>query len=417
MNGRIYIVGAGLAGLSAAVALAERGAQVELIEAAGQAGGRCRSYFDPTLGMTIDNGNHFVLSGNHAVMSYLRSIGALHALIGPDHARTSFADLNSGERWTIAPNDSAIPLWLFDKSKRVPDTRPADYLQLVKLLSATPEHAIGDVLSCKGVLWERLLRPFFLGALNTQPEEASAALAARLVRETLAKGGHAYRTRIAHPTLAAAFVEPAIVRLRNAGVHVRLSTRLKRVLFDNGRAATLEFPDGAQPLNASDRVILATPPWITGELLPDTPVPDAFSAIVNAHFKMLPPANAPGMLGLIGGTAEWVFAFSDRISVTVSGADRLIDMGRDELASLLWRDVAKAYALPNELPPWQIVKEKRATFAATPAQVKKRPKAETRWRNVVLAGDWTDTGLPATIEGAIRSGQKAARLALAGSAA
>ena len=115
------------------------------------------------------------------------------------------------------------------------------------------------------------------------------------------------------------------------------------------------------------------------------------------------------MLGVLGGTAEWVFAHEDRISVTVSAADRLVDTPAEELAALLWRDVAAAYELPIEpMPPCQIVKEKRATFAATPAQDSRRPGATTRWANLVLAGDWTQTGLPATIEGAIRSGFSAA---------
>ena len=97
----------------------------------------------------------------------------------------------------------------------------------------------------------------------------------------------------------------------------------------------------------------------------------------------------------------------------MSNADRLIERERDELAALLWRDVASAYHLPAALPPWQIVKEKRATFAATQAEEAKRPGARTRWRNLFLAGDWTATGLPATIEGAVRSGRLAAELALA----
>jgi uncharacterized protein with NAD-binding domain and iron-sulfur cluster len=110
--------------------------------------------------------------------------------------------------------------------------------------------------------------------------------------------------------------------------------------------------------------------------------------------------------------AEWVFAFSDRLSVTVSGADRLVDRDREELARILWKDVAAVHGLSDALPPWQIVKEKRATFAATPEQDARRPHARTAFANLVLAGDWTQTGLPATIEGALRSGATAAAVVL-----
>jgi hydroxysqualene dehydroxylase len=412
-DGTAYVIGAGLAGLSAAVALADKDLRVEVSESAGQAGGRCRSYFDATLGMTIDNGNHLVLSGNASTMHYLRSVGARNALVGPDTADATFADLATGKRWTIRPSDGPIPYWLFDPAKRVPGTGTLDYLELGRLLIANGDKTVGEVLSCKGPLWKRLLEPFFLAALNTKPETGSAALAAQLVRETFAKGGRAFRPRIAHPTLAAAFIEPALKHLSDRGARVRLGERLKTIVREGDRAVALEIADRTQLLSPGDIVVLATPPWVTGELLPEVSVPDEFSAIVNAHFKIAPKADTPGMLGLIGGTAEWVFAFSDRMSVTVSGADRIVDMGREELARLLWADVAKAHGLAEALPPWQIVKEKRATFAATPAQVKKRPQAKSRWKNLILAGDWTDTGLPATIEGAIRSGHKAAELAFA----
>ena len=118
------------------------------------------------------------------------------------------------------------------------------------------------------------------------------------------------------------------------------------------------------------------------------------------------------MLGVIGGTAEWIFAFADRISVTVSAADAIVDQEREALAALLWRDVAGPTTSPAALPPWQIVKEKRATFAATPEQAASGPRARPSWRNLLLAGDWIDTGLPATIESAVRSGQKRGALAL-----
>jgi len=139
-------------------------------------------------------------------------------------------------------------------------------------------------------------------------------------------------------------------------------------------------------------------------------VPTEFRAIVNAHFRVAPPAGQPPILGVLNGTLEWLFAFPGRLSVTISAGDRLIDTPREELAKTIWAEVASITALPAALPPWQIVRERRATFAATPAQDAKRPHAETAWRNLVLAGDWTNTGLPATIESAIRSGNRAAEL-------
>jgi hypothetical protein len=154
------------------------------------------------------------------------------------------------------------------------------------------------------------------------------------------------------------------------------------------------------------------PPWAAKELLPEIVAPTEFRSIVNAHFKIAPPGDLPPMLGVIGGTVQWIFPFPDRISITVSSADAIVERDREELARLFWSDVSKVLNMSAALPPWQVVKERRATFAATPAQVALRPKTVTRWSNLLLAGDWTDTGLPATLEGAIRSGQKAARLAL-----
>ena len=408
----VYVVGGGLAGLSAAVLLAEKGVPVELIEGAPQAGGRCRSYFDPVLEQVIDNGNHLLLSGNHGVRSYLRTIGAESTLAGPNRAEFDFTDVRSGARWKIRPNESALAWWLFSPSRRVPGTRPADYLALVRLLLAGPDKRIGDVIACRGALWDRLLRPFLLAVLNTEPEIASAALAGAVIRESLAKGGHAYHPRIAHPTLAAAFVEPALEYLESKDVNVRLSQRVRAITSDDSGARVLRLPDSELALDRDDSVILAVPPWVASELVPGLVAPTAFCSIVNAHFRMQPPTGTPLMTGVIGGTAEWIFAFPDRISITVSAADAIVDKDREELARLFWSDVARAFDLPSSLPTWQIVKERRATFAATPEQTARRPKALTRWPNLLLAGDWTETGLPATIEGAIRSGHKAAQLAL-----
>jgi len=408
----VFVVGAGLAGLSAAVLLAEKGAHVELIEGAPQAGGRCRSYFDPVLEQVIDNGNHLVLSGNQGVYAYLRTVGAEASLAGPGRAEFDFADVRTGARWKIRPNESALAWWLLSPSRRVPDTVPSDYLALARLVMAGSEKRIGEVIACSGALWDRLLRPFLLAVLNTEPKIASASHAGAVIRESLAKGGRAYRPRIAYPNLAAAFVEPALEYLKRKGATIRLSQRVRAITFDDSSARALLLPDSELPLASGDTVILAVPPWVASEMVPGTLAPTQFCAIVNAHFRANPPAGTPLMTGVIGGTAEWIFAFPDRISITVSGADAIADKEREELARLFWSDVAKVFNLPPTLPPWQIVKERRATFAATPEQNALRPKTATRWPNLLLAGDWTDTGLPATIEGAVRSGHKAARLSL-----
>jgi len=251
-----------------------------------------------------------------------------------------------------------------------------------------------------------------LAALNTEASQGSAELAGAIVRETLAVGGRAYAPRIADPSLDAAFIAPALAFLAARGVDVRIGRRVEAIATDETRALSLTLGGEAIEL-AGDSVIVATPAWTTPGLLPGVSAPDAFSSIVNGHFKIDPPPGAPMIVGVIGGTAQWLCAFDGRISTTVSGAAAVVDTPREQMAAALWADVAKVYGLGDTpMPAWQIVKERRATFEATPDQVAKRPKAATRWRNLALAGDWTDTGLPATIEGAIRSGHKAAEIVL-----
>jgi len=413
-SGKVYVVGAGLAGLAAAVRLSGRGAQVEVIEGAAQAGGRCRSYVDPALGMTIDNGNHLLLSGNRSAFEYLREIGSEDRMAGPEEAAFDFCDLRDGARWTLRPNPGPLAWWVMAKGRRVPDTRAADYFAFARLVGPQGDRRVDQAIRCEGVLWDRLVDPLLLAALNTEPATASAELAAAVIRETLLLGGRFCRPRVADPSLDAAFIAPALARLKERGTSVRLGRRAQALEFAGERLAALKVADDTIALGPDDRVVLAVPPWTAQALVPDLHAPDAFRSIVNGHFKVDPPAGAPRMVGVIGGAAQWIFAFEGRISITVSGADAIVDNDREELARRFWRDVSQVLGLGPELPPWQIVKERRATFAATPDQVAKRPGARTRWRNLVLAGDWTDTGLPATIEGAIRSGHKAATLTLEG---
>ncbi len=410
MSGTVHIIGAGLAGLSAAVRLLSAGRRVVVHEATAFAGGRCRSYHDAAVGMTIDNGNHLLLSGNHAALDYVRSIGAQHRLTGPPAAEFAFVDLASGERWTLRFNDGRVPFWILDPARRVPGTRALDYLPLARLLWTPAGKAVGEVIACEGLLYRRLVEPLLLAALNIDPPQGSARLASAVVRETLAVGGRACRPLIARDGLGATLVEPALALLRERGVQVHMEHQLRAMRFAATSVEALDFGSETIALDAGDAVILAVPPYAAAALLNGLVAPTEFRAIVNAHFRVDPPANAPLVLGVLNGTVQWIFAFPGRLSVTVSAGDRLIDAPREQLAKTIWGEVARVTGLAAALPPWQIVRERRATFAATPAQDGKRPPARTKWRNLFLAGDWTDTGLPATIESAIRSGNYAADL-------
>lgn len=408
MTAKIHIIGAGLAGLAAALRLAPQGREIFIHEAAPQAGGRCRSYFDATLGMVIDNGNHLLLSGNHAARAFLREIGAEDRLVGPETADFAFIDLANGARWRLRPNDGPIPWWVLMPQRRVPDTRIRDYFAPLALLRAAKGTPVGAAMTCKGALYERLWRPFFLAALNTEPGEAEASLAATLLRETLMKGGRACRPLVAQPGLSAAFIEPALAWLAARDVQIAFKRRLSNIVFADGRIIQLDFGHESIAVEAADQVVLAVPPVVAASLVPDLPAPRSFRAIVNAHFKVAPPAGLAPITGIVNGLAEWLFAFPDRLSVTISGADRLLDTPREVLAERIWQDVARVTQIAEPLPTWQIIREIRATFAATPEEEVRRPSTRTAYSNLFLAGDWTATGLPATIEGSVRSGFRAA---------
>jgi hypothetical protein len=231
-----------------------------------------------------------------------------------------------------------------------------------------------------------------------------------VVLVTLLAGGHKYHPLIARDGLSTAFIEPGLAHIADRGGTITYERQLRGFAFEGGRVTGLDFGDARMPVAQDDAVVLAVPPWAAASLVPDLQVPTAFRAIVNAHFKIEPPPALAPITGVINGTVEWLFSFPGRLSVTISSADRLLDTPREHLAAQIWRDVAQIAGIADTLPPWQIVRERRATFAATPQENAKRPGAETRFANLALAGDWTATGLPATIEGAIRSGQRAADL-------
>ncbi|MDB5367956.1 MAG: hypothetical protein JWM77_3883 [Rhodospirillales bacterium] len=408
-RGITHVIGAGLAGLSAATALAERGMRVEISEAAPQAGGRCRSFHDASIDRTIDNGNHLILSGNDGIRTYLDRFGARDRVLDlGDEFR--FVDRDDGAVFTVRPNMGRLPWWLFAPSRRVPGTKGFDYLaDMARLLTAPSTATIGEALPAtrlRRALWE----PVAVSVLNTSIDRASARAFASMLRLTLMKGGAYSRPMVARDALADALVEPATTYLAARGAAVATGRRLRALTVQQGRVTSLAFADGDVAVGAGDAVVLAVPPAVAASLLPGLDVPNEDEPILNAHFAVA-PADGHAIAGVLGGRAHWVFRRPGLVSTTTS-ADAPRD-GEDP-AQALWNDARAAFPdLPVEMPPVRVVTEKRATIAQTPAMEAKRPAPRAAGlANLVLAGDWTATGLPATIEGAIVSGSRAAQEAL-----
>lgn len=412
---RVHVIGAGVAGLACAVELAAAGRRVALYDAAPRAGGRCRSFHDDVLDCIIDNGNHLLLSGNWAALRLLDRIGARDRLIGPDEAVFPFLDVRTGQRWTVRPNAGPLPWWIFDARRRVPGTHAWHYLGLARLAFARDGATVADVFGPANALFEGFWDPFTVAVLNTAPDQAALALLRPVIRETFARGGAACCPLIARTGLSDAFAEPALAYLRARGADVRLNARVAALARDGGRVAALGFARDQVALAPGDTVVLAVPPTVAGTLLPGLAVPEAASPIVNVHYRLdrpVDPAPEVPLLGIIGGDAQWLFFRDDIVSVTVSAADDLVGEPAETVADRAWADVSQAIGrVGAALPRYRVVKEKRATFLQTPDALVKRPGPGTDMANLFLAGDWTDTGLPATIEGAVRSGFRAADLA------
>ena len=405
----VHVIGAGLAGLSAAVTLSEAGQTVTVVEAGPAAGGRCRSYFDRELGLRIDNGNHLLLSGNRSAFAYLDTIGARTTLAMPPEPMFPFLDLSNGLRWTLRPNLGRIPWWVLLRRRRAPGTHATDHLALLRLRRITSDATVAASLR-KDEFYRRLIQPIAVAALNTPPDVALVRLLGAVMRETLFRGGGACIPAVPREGLSDSLIDPAVAWLQARGCPVITGRRVTALRTETGRVRELATTDGPMPVEA---VVLAVPPWGVADLLPGQSSPTEFQAILNIHFRVAADPGPTGFIGLVGGTAEWVFVKRGHVSVTISAANRMVDQDAEAIARAVWPDVRAALGLEGRMPAWRVVKERRATVAATAEQERLRPGPRTGLANLVLAGDWTATGLPGTIEGAIRSGRTAAEVLLA----
>jgi squalene-associated FAD-dependent desaturase len=405
----VHVIGAGIAGLAAALRLADAGRPVVLHEAAPVAGGRCRALPDGT-----DNGTHALIGGNTAALGFLRRIGALEGWVEPEPEGLPVLDLATGRATRV----SLSPLGWRDPALRPAGVTPGALLALARLALPGPrDRPVAAAMARHPEFHRGFVDPLVIAALNTPSEEASSRRLGAVLRRM--RGRAATRLLVARDGLGPDLVAPALAALERAGAEIRFGARLRQLVTEGGRLAALDFGEEQVALAPGDAAVLATPPWEAGRLLPDLPVPGAYAPIVNLHYAHEAPGAPVRFLGLLDALCQWVLVRPTGVSVTVSAGDAAAREDQSDLAPRAWaelRQAALAFGLagrwPEAPPPCRVVKERRATPRHTPGPPPRPPRRPLP--NLALAGDWTDPVLPATIESSVLSGEAAARALAAG---
>ena len=393
----IHVVGAGVAGLAGALALARAGRPVVLHEASPGAGGRARALADGT-----DNGTHALVGANTAALAFLRTVGARQGWIEPEPDGLPVLDCADG----VARRISLSPFGWWRADRRPPGLSAAALGAMARMALPGRDGTVADAMAGHSVFQRGFVDPLVVATLNTPSAEASTARLAQVLRRLGGPG--ATRLYVAERGLGVDMVEPALAAIRAAGGEVRLGSRI-RTLTAEGDGWLLDGEPAA-------RLLLATPPWESARLLPGLAVPQAHAPIVNLHFARAEPGPVR-FVGFVGGLCQWVLVRPSGVSVTISAGDAEVAEDVATLAPRAWGEIlraAAAFRIPGEwpikAPECRLVKERRAT----PRHIPGPPFAPPRLPApaLALAGDWTWPHLPATIDAAVRSGEAAARALL-----
>ena len=440
----VIVVGAGFAGLSAAVRLTRDGARVLVLEARARLGGRATSFPDRETGEVVDNGQHVLTGCYRDTFDFLEEIGAEShvrlqpqltvTMIDPEGRRSrldcsgmpaplhllsglfDWTALNWADRWGALGMASAI--------RTARREAQGDHRRLAASPGETVENWLirnGQTARLREMLWD----PLALAALNQSPKVASAPTFARVLGEMF--GSDPRGAAIALPTrpLEAMYAIPAREYIEANRGTVRTGTPA-RVRIESGRMVGVT----AGPDTWSPTIVVVSVPWFAlgetfeGDLQPlaallDAARQTAASPIVTVNLWFDRAVLDEAFVGLPGRTLQWAFDkrlvlgdAASHVTLVSSGAEDVVGRSNPELIELALRELTSAIpaAADAQVLNATVVREPRATFSLAPGQPA-RPATRTPVSGLLLAGDWVDTGLPATIEGAVRSGHWAAQAA------
>ncbi len=399
---KLYIIGAGLAGLSAASWAIHRGRKVEIFETSSLAGGRCRSFYDKKLKTIIDNGNHLVFSANknfYDLCNLINSTNKIKVL----QPHLFFFDIENKKTWELS---LSILDFLF-KKKRVPDAHLKDYLSILKILFMSKESTIKD-LKVKNNFRKYFWEPLTLAVMNTSVDKASARVLSNVLKKTIFKGKKYCKIYQPEKNWNETIIEPAINFISKHN-KINFNTRLKKVEIKNNLITRLEFNDKQIEIGRDDYVISALPVTAFGKIFNKVDVPNEFNTILNIHYKIsdkIKKLFTSDIIGMISSHSQWIFVKNNYLSVTVSDANNFNNESQETLSTKVWEEICLLIGKNIKIPNCQIIKEKKATFVQSPNNFELIKKIKNLPRNLSICGDWTQSDLPCTIEGSIMSGKK-----------
>jgi squalene-associated FAD-dependent desaturase len=433
---RVAVVGGGLSGMAAALACADAGAAVTLLESKKWLGGATASFARD--GLTIDTGQHVFLRCCTAYRAFLRRVGTEGqtdlqrrldiAIVAPGGGAGAIR--RTGLPAPLHLGTALLSYRFLSPGERVRAARTA--IAMRRLDPRDPDvdgQSFGAWLRARGEsgrairnLWDLIGLP----TLNVSADGASLALAAKVFRTGLLDTAGAADIGLPLIPLQDLHGEAALRALRAAGADVRLGERVRAVTASTGSVGGVAIEGGEVP---ADAVIVAVPNDRVGELLPPGTVADpaAFarlgsSPIVNVHVVYDRPVLFRRFVAAVDSPVQWVFDRTGAsgleggqyVAVSLSGADAYIDRTVEDLRSEFVPAIASLLprARDARVERFLVTRERQATFRQGPGTLRLRPPATTSIPRLYLAGAWTDTGWPATMEGAVRSGLTAARAAL-----
>ncbi|MBN1908901.1 MAG: FAD-dependent oxidoreductase [Pirellulales bacterium] len=426
---RVAVIGGGLAGLSAAAALAEKGVAVELFEARRWLGGRASSFTEPESGRCVDRCQHVAMGCCTALLDFLRRTGLAETFredgrlhfIGPEGQVCRF----EATGWLPAPLHLLPGFW------RLKYLSPGSRLRIMRTLARlargrsewdNPSETIGTWLLRQGESAESIERfwaPVVLGALSEPPERASVSVARKVFVDGFLSSRWAYAMWLPQEPLREIFDRRLSVWLEERNVLLHRRTRIARLEGDTRRVDRLVLPDGS--VRSFDAFIVAVPWYRVQRLLaPElaTALPGLAGlekiepgAITSVHLRFDRPITELPHAAMVGRQSQWVFRGEEnRYQVLLSGSHTMALGSRAELIERTVSELGKVFPAVGaaRLLDSRVVVEPRAVFRPLPGSDALRPTQKTPVSNLFFAGDWTSTGWPATMESAIRSGRAAA---------